>query len=433
MKTQFLGTRAPAIRGVCFLAAAVSLLQSSLQGQTSTNPSWSQFRGDEGQGVARTGNPPIHWSQTENIRWRRPVPGSGWSSPVVLDEKIYLTSAILDEKAQPTSLQVLCYKADSGKTLWTNDVLSLTGTHNKHQKNSHASPTPIVSEGRVYAHFGHHGTVCLDTAGKVVWKQTSLPYAPLHGNGSSPILVGNKLIFSADGLENPALIALDKNSGRLAWKQIRRTAAARKFSFATPSLFTMNGRQEIVSPASGAVIAYAPADGRELWRVDYGQGYSVVPKPLFAHGHIYITTGFQRADLLAIQSGGSGNITDSHITWKTSRSVPKTPSMVVFRQELYYISDTGMASCVNALTGKSHWQERIRGNVSASPVVAGGRLYISTEEGRVHVLKTGRKFEALASNNLDERIFASPAVIGDALIIRTESHLYRVEKLRATQ
>lgn len=428
MKVRFLFIFAPVFRRVCFLAAVAGLVPNSLQSQTPSSPSWFQFRGNEGRGVAPDANPPIHWSETENIRWRQPVPGNGWSSPVILDGKLYLTCAILNEAKQPTSLQVLCYQAASGNLLWSKDVISLTGTHRKHDKNSHASPTPIASEGKVYAHFGHYGTVCLSDEGKMIWKQTSLSYEPLHGNGSSPILAGDKLIFSADGVRNPALIALDKNSGQLLWKRIRHTSANRKFSFATPSVFTVNGRQEIVSPASGAVIAYAPNDGRELWRVNYGEGYSVVPKPLFAHNHFYIATGFQRPRLLAIRSGGQGNITDSHITWETSRSVPKTPSMIVLKQELYFVSDGGLVSCVHPLTGNLYWQERIRGNVSASPVAAANRLYISTEEGLVHVLKTGQEFKSLAVNNFGERIFASPAIVGDALIFRTEENLYRVEK-----
>lgn len=431
MKTRFLFILAPMFRSVCFLTAVAGLVQNSLPGQTSDNPSWFQFRGDEGRGVAPTANPPIRWSETENIRWRRPVPGSGWSSPVVLDGKLYLTCAILNEARRPTSLQVLCYEAASGNLLWSKDVLSPTETHHKHDKNSHASPTPIASEGKVYAHFGHYGTVCLSDEGKILWKQTSLSYDPLHGNGSSPILAGDKLIFSADGVQNPALIALDKNSGQLLWKRIRRTAASRKFSFATPSVFTIDGRREIVSPASGAVIAYAPSDGRELWRVNYGQGYSVVPKPLFAHDHFYIATGFQRPRLLAIRSGGQGDITDSHITWETSRGVPQTPSMIVFKQELYFVSDGGIVSCVHPLTGNLYWQERVQGNVSASPVVASNRLYISTEEGLVHVLKAGQEFKSLAVNNFGERIFASPAIVGDALIFRTEGRLCRIEKPEA--
>lgn len=428
MKTSFLFILTPVFRRVCFLAAVAGLVPNSLQSQTPASPGWFQFRGNEGRGVASNANPPIHWSETENIRWRRPVPGSGWSSPVVLDGKLYLTCAILNEAKQPDSLQVLCYKVASGNLLWSKDVISPTGTHHKHDKNSHASPTPIVSEGKIYAHFGHYGTVCLSDDGKILWKQTSLSYDPLHGNGSSPILTGDKLIFSADGIRNPALIALDKNSGQLLWKRIRHTFANRKFSFATPSVFTINGRREIVSPASGAVIAYAPADGRELWRVNYGQGYSVVPKPLFAHNHFYIATGFQNPRLLAIRSGGQGNITDSHITWETSRGVPKTPSMIILKQKLYFVSDGGLVSCVHPLTGNLYWQERVRGNVSASPVAAANRLYISTEEGLVHVLKTGQEFKPLAVNDFGERIFASPAVVGDALIFRTEKNLYRVEK-----
>ena len=391
-------------------------------------PAWSQFRGADGTGISRTGSPPIRWSATENIRWQQVVPGHGWSSPVVRDQRIFLTSAILDDRERPISLRVLCYQVDSGKQLWAKDVISLEGNPYKHAKNSYASPTPIVAENRVYAHFGQFGTVCLDYQGKILWEQNSLGYEPVHGNGSSPILVDDKLIYSADGREDPSLYALNRDTGELVWKQIRRTDATRKFSFSTPSVFSIDGQTQIVSPASGAVFAYAPEDGREIWRVDYGQGYSVVPRPLYAHGHFFVATGFQRPSLLAIRSGGQGNITETHVTWQSTRGVPLTPTMLVFGEELYYVSDGGLVSCVDAKTGRRHWQDRVRGNVSSSPIVAAERLYVATEEGRMAVLRTGKVFETLAINEFGERIFATPAVTGDALIVRTESRLYCISE-----
>ena len=184
----------------------------------------------------------------------------------------------------------------------------------------------------------------------------------------------------------------------------------------------------MVSPASGAVFGYHPESGRELWRVGYGQGYSVVPRPVAAHGHVYVATGFDRPRLLAIRTGGRGDLTGTHISWSTARSVPKTPSVLAHRNEIYFVSDGGIASCVDALSGEIHWQERINGNVSASPVLAGDRIYIATEEGDVAVVRAATRFEILARNEMGERIFATPAITGDALIVRTEGRLYRIER-----
>ena len=387
---------------------------------------WIQFRGNAGLGLAK-GNPPVKWGGEENIVWREAVPGSGWSSPVVKGGRIYLASAVEGVSADG-SLGLYCFDSGSGKMLWHRELFDLPKDGVKHSKNSHASSTPVIGGDRIYVHFGHFGTACVTAKGEVIWKQESLAYKPVHGNGGSPILVGDRLIYSADGSQDPVLVALDANTGDLLWKRVRETAASRKFSFSTPTLITTSYRKVLVSPASGAVFGYDPVSGTELWRVDYGQGYSVVPRPVYEDDHVYVATGFGRPKVMAIRLGGVGNVTDSHVTWETSRSGPKTPSMLVNAGRLYFVSDGGIVSCVHALTGESIWQDRVKGNVSASPVLAGGRIYISTEEGMVYVVSAGEEFQILAANDFKERIFASPAVIGDALIIRTESNLYRIEE-----
>ena len=405
-----------------FLAVAVGLETKGASGD------WVQFRGNEGQGVAPDADPPIDWSESEQVQWKATVPGAGWSSPVIKDELVYVTSAVSSSDGSGGKLQVIAFHLDSGELAWATDVFDLPVDGVKHDKNSHASATPVLSGNRVFAHFGHFGTACLSIDGTVQWRQDTLGYEPVHGNGGSPILVGDKVIYSADGKANPAIVALDSDTGKLAWKRERNTGASRKFSFSTPLLVSVNGRREIISPASGAVFAYAPETGEELWHVDYGQGYSVVPRPIAGHGHVYVATGFGRPNVLAIRLGGRGDLSDSHVTWKTSRSGPKTPSMLLLGDKLYYVSDGGIVSCVNALTGARIWQDRVKGNVSASPIIAGGRIYVATEEGVIYVLRAGDTFELLAENRFAGRIFASPAVTGNALIVRTETQLFRIEK-----
>ncbi|MHC4647402.1 MAG: outer membrane protein assembly factor BamB family protein [Planctomycetota bacterium] len=392
---------------------------------------WPEFRGPTGQGIAEDAEPPVRWSQTENVVWKTAIAGGGWSSPVVYQGSVYLTTALVGKDGHPTSLRVLRVDAEDGKILWNREVFAPKGSYPKHDKNSHASPTAIIEEGRVYAHFGHMGTACIDVHGTVLWRQSKLKYDPYHGNGGSPILFDDKLIFSCDGAKDPFVAGLNKLTGDVVWKVDRKsTKAANKFSFSTPLLVDENGRKAVVSPGSGAICAYDPGDGQEIWCVDYGSGFSVVPRPVYGHGMVFISTGFNRANVYAIRVGGNGDVTDTHLVWKTESGAPKTPSMLLVGGDLYFVSDNGRASCVDAITGRQYWQEKIGGSVSASPVAADNRIYITTEKGRTFVIKVGRKFELLAESDLNERTLASPAVSGRALFIRTESHLYRIEQLQ---
>jgi outer membrane protein assembly factor BamB len=298
-----------------------------------------------------------------------------------------------------------------------------------HSKNSLASPTPIVRAGRVYVHFGHMGTAALDLSGKVLWKQTDIKYSPVHGNGGSPTLVGDLLIFGCDGVSNPFLAALDANTGAIRWKTPRNTPARSQFSFCTPLLIEVDAGRELISPASGFVGAYNPADGRELWRVRYGEGYSVVPRPVYAGGLLFLSSGFDRPVIYAINpKGAQGDATDTHVAWTATKGAPTTPSPLVIGDKLYLVSDGGIASCFDAGTGKMHWSERLGGGFSASPVAAEGRIYFQNESGVGYVMKAGTKYELLAKNDLGERSLASPAILDNCIFIRTESHLWRIGK-----
>jgi outer membrane protein assembly factor BamB len=295
-----------------------------------------------------------------------------------------------------------------------------------HSKNSHASPTPLIADRRVYVHFGHQGTACLDLDGKVLWRSASLSYPPVHGSGGSPILAGDALVFSCDGASDPFVVALDKNTGNVLWKTARNTTAKKTFSFSTPLLITVNGRQQVISPGSGMVGAFDPKTGQEIWRVRYGEGYSVIPRPVFGQGLAFIATGFDQPMVMAIRPGGQGDVTETHVAWTLKKSAPNTPSLVLAGEKLYMVSDGGIASCVDAKTGRVHWQERIGGNYSASPIHAGGRIYFQNEEGTGVVVKASEEFQKLASNTLSERTLASYAVADEALFIRTDKHLYKV-------
>jgi outer membrane protein assembly factor BamB len=390
---------------------------------------WPEFRGPTGQGIVREGKLPIEWSSTKNVVWKQPIPGLGWSSPIVYSERIYLTTAVPDDKGNQ-SLQALCLDAKTGKLLWEKEVFLQDGktAPRIHRKNSHASPTPLTDGQRLYVHFGHQGTAALDLDGKILWQNTTLKYEPIHGNGGTLCFIDKGLVFSCDGFDKQFVVALDRATGKVLWKTDRKTDAFKKFSFCTPLLITVKGKPQVISPGAGVVCAYDPTNGKEIWRAGYEDGYSLIPRPVFGHGLLFICTGFDTPGLIAVRPDGQGDVTKSHIDWTASKAVPLTPSLLLVGDELYMVSDLGIASCLDAKTGQVHWQERLGGQFSASPLYADGKIYFQSEDGNGTVIKAGKKFEVLAKKNaMGERTFASYAVSDGALFIRTEKHLYRIE------
>lgn len=387
---------------------------------------WPEFRGPTGDGHAPDAKVPTVWTATSKTRWKVPVPGKAWSSPVVADGKVYVTTAV--SEGSEVSLRALCFQLDTGAPVWDREIFR-KGEVKIHQKNSHASPTPVYAEGKLYVHFGHDGTAALNAAdGSVLWTQTTLSYAPVHGNGGSPVLHEGKLIFSCDGQSDPVLVALNAADGSIAWKTPRQVTVQRTFSFATPLLIQVNGKTQLVSPASGAVISYDPADGREIWRFRYGEGYSVVPRPLHRDGIIYVCSGFNRAILYAVRTDGSGDVTDTHLVWQDDKTVPKESSPILVDDLIFFNDDKGILSCLDAATGKEHYRERLdgRGGYSASPVLAGGHLYFHNGDGVTTVVKPDKVFRKVAENQLGEYGLSSFAVVPDGFVIRTEGHLLRL-------
>jgi outer membrane protein assembly factor BamB len=390
---------------------------------------WPQFRGPTGQGLY-AGKLPVEWGPDRNVRWKQAIPGKGWSSPVVFAGRVYLTTAVA-VGANPRgdqSLRALCLDAQTGKLLWQREVFhqNASGAPAINGKNSHASPTPVTDGRRLYVHFGHQGTACLDLDGTVLWRNTSLHYAPVHGNGGSPILAEGLIVFSCDGSDRQFVVALDAETGKVRWQTDRKTDFYKKFSFSTPLAIAVAGRRLVVSPGSGAVCAYDLHTGEEVWRVRY-QGYSVVPRPVFGHGLVFLSTGYDSPRFLAIRPDGRGDVTETHVVWTLRKGTPLNPSPLLVGDELYLVSDQGVASCLDAKTGKVYWQERVGGAYSASPLYADGRIYLQDENGTVVVLKAGRQFEPVARNALGERTLASCAAADGALFLRTEKNLYRIE------
>lgn len=382
---------------------------------------WPEFRGPTGQGIATAKNVPTEWGPDKNLVWKQEIAGKAWSSPVLADGKIYLSTAVGSDKLE---LRLLCLEAATGKEQW-NTLLFTKKALRQHAKNSQASPTPIVDKGSIYVHFGPYGTACVDLTGKPKWKNDKLDFAPVHGTGGSPVLVEGLLVFTRDGASIRELVALESATGQVKWQTKRTPVSGNAFSFGTPLVIEVNGKKQIISPASGMVGAYDVATGKEIWRVTY-KGYSVIPRPVFAHGLLFIGTGYDSPSVLAIRPDGTGDVTKTHIAWQTNTRAPHTPSMVVVGNELYMVSDAGFASCLDARTGKVHWSQRLGGKgYSASPIAVGDRIYFLSEDGLGTVIKAGTTFGSVAKNALGERTLASYAAIDGALFVRSETHLYR--------
>ena len=390
--------------------------------------SWPTFRGPTADGHY-AGSLPVQWSDEENVIWKTPIPGEGWSSPVIGGDRIYLTAAIPveDSADDDRSLSLVVVDANGGEVLSVTEVFRQSGADAPriHSKNSHASPTAILEGPHVFVHFGHQGTACLTREGAVVWRNRDLKYKPVHGNGGTPLIVDDVLIFSCDGADDPFVVALDKATGRVRWKRDRQTDARRTFSFSTPTVLEVDGRKQVISPGSNTVDALDPASGEVIWKVRY-DGYSVIPKPVFGHGLVFICSGYDRPKLLAVRPAGSGDITDSHVAWTRSRGIPHTPSLLLIGSHLYGVSDRGVASCVDAKTGAVHWEQRVDGKYSSSPIAADGKVYFLNEEGLATIVNDSESFQRVARNDIGERTLASFAAASGDLFIRGDKHLYRI-------
>lgn len=422
-------------KGIDMMRRTVIVIVVLLSGSLTHADDWLQFRGTDGQGHATAKNLPGTWAvgaeaNTGNVTWKKAIPGKGWSSPVIKDGKIYLTAAL--PMGNGNSLRLLIIDAVKGSLLNSIGVFDEAGSSPRiHSKNSHASSTPMIVGDRIYVHFGHMGTACLDLKGNVKWKN-QIDYKPVHGNGGSPLIVGDKIIFSCDGAKDPFIIALNRDTGKEVWRTARTATVKKKFSFGTPLAIEVDGKTQVISQGSGAVVAYNPDNGKVIWQARYGEGYSVVPRPVYGAnidgGLLFVCSGFDRATLLAIRPTGKGDVTDTHVVWTLTRGVPHTPSPLLVGNELYLFADGGVATCVDAKSGDVHWKERVGKAFSASPIVADGRIYIIDERGTAVVLKPGKTFEKPTSIDMKEKAFATFAAVDEALFIRTEEHLYRIEK-----
>lgn len=398
---------------------------------------WPQFRGPNGNGHSDATSLPFHWSESRNVVWKTAIHGQGWSSPVVFGKQVWLTSASKDGR----ELFVICIDRDSGKIIRDWKLFDVAKPQYVHPFNTHASPTPVIEDGRIYVTFGAAGTACIDTRTfRVVWERRDIECNHFRGAGSSPILFQDLLLMHFDGSDQQFVLALDKRTGKTVWKTPRsidfqdldgngQPAAEgdMRKAFSTPHVERINGRWQMISLGAKAAYAYDPLTGKELWRVEERGQHSASTRPVVGHGMIFFPTGFPVGQLFAIRAAAEGSSSAPQIMWKLKRGVSNKPSILLVDDLIYMIGDTGIASCTDAKTGESVWQQRIGGEYSASPLYAQNHLWFFSEDGKTTVLKPGRTFEQVAENRLDDGFLASPAPAGKAFFLRTRTHLYRIE------
>lgn len=409
------------------IAASTVLLLASVA--VAEQPNWNQFRGPNGDGKTEATGLPITWSDTENVVWKTPVDGKAWSSPVVWENQIWMTTATEDGK----QMSAVCVDFASGKIVFEVPLFENAEPRYCHPQNSYASPTPVVEAGRLYVHFGSYGTACIDTTkGAKIWERRDLVCNHWRAPGSSPIVYEDLLIVAYDGYDNQFVIAFDKQTGKTAWKVDRNIEYGtdngdHKKAYSTAMVIQHEGRAELISPGAVATIAYDPKTGKELWKVYHG-GMNAAPRPLFVDGLVYITGGADDLALIAVRPGGNGDVTDTHIVWGNGRGMPKRSSQIIVNDRMFAITDDGIAICLDAKSGEMIWKHRLGGDFWASPLYAEGRIYGFSKDGDCPVFAASDKFEQLADNKLPAGIWASPAVVGRSMIVRTRTHLYRIEK-----
>lgn len=420
------------------IAALVLMLLTTKPALAGEN--WPQFRGPTGQGHSDAKDLPLTWSETQNVKWKVPVHGKGWSSPVIGGNQVWLTTATEDGQGR----FALCFDKETGKVIHDLKLVTDPAPNQIFRKfNSYASPTPVIEEGRIYVTFGAAGTFCLDTkSGEVVWKREDLKVNHYRGAGSSLFLHEGLLYLNFDGSDAQFIVAMDKANGQTVWLKNRsvdykdldpktglpKVEGDYRKAFSTDRIIPVNGKPALVSTGSKATYAYDPKTGAEIWRWEHPDYHSCGATPVFADGILYHNPGFGTGGLFAVKPEATGVLPKENILWQVKKNVPTKPSVLYVDGRIYMAVDAGIASCLDAATGKEIWSQRIKGNQSASPIYADGRIYFFGEQATT-VIAPGDEFKLLAENpNEDGPVMASPAISGKAIFLRTKSNLYRLEK-----
>ncbi len=426
------------------------LLLAVFQSAASAGTNWPQWRGPGGGAISQETGLPAEWGAETNIRWKTAIPGRGHSSPIIWDNRVFLTTDVEGEIVPGAkavkhisegqefkhpdsvgadlrhSMRVLALDRDTGKVLWQRTVYEGTVYDDRHRKSSYASATPATDGRRVYAWFGSEGLYCYDFGGNLVWKTSLGPIATVGmGVASSPVLHQGLVILQCDedNGEKSFLVGISKETGKQAWKTMRPVQA----SWSSPLLVSGPNRVELVCSGNEWIIGYNPATGEELWRAR-GHESNAIPSPVAGHGMVFVSAGFPVKRTVAIRTGGSGDITASpNIAWKYERGTAYVPSGILYGDYLYLMTDRGILTCLDARTGAVQYDNGrvpFPATFTASPVAIEGRLLLTSEDGDTFVVKGGPKHELIRTNSIGEPVYASPGISQGMIFIRGERNLY---------
>ena len=439
-----------------WLAAMIIL---SCRAASAADGNWPQFRGPLSLGTTDHAGLPDTWSATDNVRWSQPIPGRGWSSPIVWGNRVFLTTVTNDEVLKdkdrkrglylggnrdeapkiPHQWRVLCLNLDDGQNVWEHVAHQGIPPESSHLKNSYASETPVTDGERLYVYFGNLGIYCYSLAGEALWSRTLDAHktAAGWGTGSSPALHKGRLYILNDNEDQSYLLALDAKTGAELW----RTARPEKSCWSTPYVWQHDARTEIVVSGSGAVRSY-DLDGHELWQLGDMSG-NAIPTPMAGADLLYVSSGYfmgSKKPIMAVRPGASGNITlapdaaaNDYVAWCQRKAAPYNPSILLYDNYIYSITDLGLVSCFDAKSGAMMYEKKRLPNaraVTASPWAYDGKIFCLSEYGDTFVVKAGQQFELLHVNSLndDDMCLATPAFAGNKLLLRSDRRLYAIEK-----
>jgi len=396
---------------------------------------WTHLRGSKLDGHSVSTQAPLTWSETDHILWKTEIRGVAWSSPIVFGDQVWTSSATQNGK----ELFAVCTDFNSGKILKELMLFKPDSVQHIHPTNSYATSTPCIEDGFVYVHFGTYGTACVDThTFEIIWTRTDLNCDHMQGAASSPIIYKDLLILHIEGTDVQYLIALDKRSGKTIWKTERphdiymKAEPTFRKAFCTPIVVEVNGKDQLISNGSQLCIAYEPETGKEIWQVFYGDD-STVSMPLRYGGLVFVNSGWMfpkggafYCRLLAVDPTGTGDVTKTHVPWEVDVDVPQISTPVIVDSLIYMVHERGDLTCLNARDGRVIWKTKLKDQFNASVLYSSGNIYMFSVKGKAYVIKPGLTFQLIAENQLDGTIKATPAIVRDNIILRTDKFLYRI-------
>lgn len=420
---------------ICSLSLLIIVLSLGFQSLKAQQTNWTHFRGSNLDGISTATQVPVIWNDSTNILWKTDIEGKGWSSPVVFDDQVWVTSATEDGK----KMTGICLDIQSGKEIYDPDIFKSDSIYSKHSINSYATPTPCIEDGFVYLHFGSTGTVCVNTRnGNIVWKRTDLKCEHVQGAASSPILYKNLLILHLEGTDVQYIIALNKQTGETVWKTERPASVYEsllpigKKAYITPIIINVNDKDLLISNGAAVCIAYEPETGKEVWRVVQGED-STIAMPMAENGTVYFYTSFvsppdgeKYAELLAVNPDGQGDITGTNILWRFKSPILQLLTPLIKDGLIYTIDTRNILYCLDAKTGKELYSKKLKQKYNSSPVYANGNIYFTSVKGETMVLKAGTQLRIVAENKLPGEVYSSPAIARNSIFIRTDSQLVRI-------